>query len=113
MMDRLFFIILSLSLLSCEEQAPFFKGGETGYVQPVTIGHEIPGLLPPHYDIELIDADSLHPVMQITASKRVQRGGSYEWEDAVLRLDITKEQGVLLRPLLYKGPLFPFSGEGK
>ena len=112
-MGRLLFIFFSLLLLACDEQVPLLQSGEVSYVQHITAGHDIPALLPPHYDIELIDADSLHPVMQITASRRVQRGGTYEWEDAVLRLDITKEQGVLLRPLLYKGSLLPLSSGSK
>ncbi|MBQ8270643.1 MAG: hypothetical protein IJZ22_05485 [Bacteroidaceae bacterium] len=62
---------------------------------------------PSYYNIELLEADSLHPVMEITYMSRRQSGGDYRWVDAVLRMDITAEQRALLRELMYEGAWAP------
>ncbi len=62
---------------------------------------------PSYYNIELLDADSLHPVMEITYMSRRQSGDDYRWVDAVLRMDITAEQRTLLRELMNEGAWAP------
>ncbi len=57
---------------------------------------------PSFYNIELIEQDTLHPVMQITYVSRRPSKTEFRWVDAVLRMDITPEQSMQLRELLYE-----------
>ena len=106
-MARIFFVILTLLLVvackhgvSNEPAAP----AKAVYVLPYGIENRrwsVDNIIPAHYNIELLEYDTLHPVMQITYSLRRQSGDSYEWVDTVLRLPVSVQQGASLKQLLY------------
>ncbi len=100
-------VFLAFSLVACsgdkegvvplsreERNYAFFTSGETRMPS-------VDYFTPSFYNIELIEIDTLHPVMQITYMSRRQAGDDYRWVDAVLRLDITQEQRAQLHALLY------------
>lgn len=106
-MARIFFVILTLLFavackrgVSTEAAAP----EKAVYVLPYGIENRrwsAGDFIPSRYNIELLEYDTLQPVMQITYSLRKQAGDSYEWVDTVLRLPVSVQQGASLKQLLY------------
>lgn len=105
-MPRFFYIILLfLFIASCSHSGDrpltlsppdvyrFFPAGENRLPR-------VNDFFPSYYNIELVDIDSLHPVMQITYTSRRPSAEGNLWVDAVLRMDITTEQRTQLQELL-------------
>lgn len=111
-MARLFFVILTpLMMLACKQRNADDADIPAKIVYVLPHGMEnrrlsVDNFIPSHYNIELIEYDTLHPVMQITYSSRRQTGDSYDWVDTVLRLPVSVQQGASLKRLLYGEPLF-------
>lgn len=106
-MARIFFVILTLLLaVACKQAASNEPAtpAKTVYMLPYGIENRrwrVDDFIPAHYNIELIEYDTLHPVMQITYSLRRRQGDDYEWVDTVLRLPVSVQQGASLKQLLY------------
>ena len=106
-MTRIFFVILTLLLaVACKQGASNEPAtpAKAVYMLPYGIEHRrwsVDDFIPAHYNIELIEYDTLHPVMQITYSLRRRQGDDYEWVDTVLRLPVSVQQGASLKQLLY------------
>ena len=112
-MPRFFYIILLfLFIASCShlDDRPltlsqpslyrFFPAGESRMPR-------VDYFFPSYYNIELVDIDTLHPVMQITYTSRRPSAEGNLWVDAVLRMDITTEQRTQLQELLREGAFSP------
>lgn len=96
-MFRLLMILVTITLLACKGRDSAVDARVDGAVHKLPAYVEnrstsVDNIVPAHYNIELIDVDTLHPVMQVTYSVRRQVGGSYRWVDTVERLPITVEQ---------------------
>ena len=98
-MSRLSMIFVTVVLLACNgREAGIVGTRSTGAAHyrwlPVNENRStaVENIVPAHYNIELIDVDTLHPVMQVTYSVRCLVDGVYRWVDAVERLPITVEQ---------------------
>ena len=108
-MARLFYIIFTIFLSACGLSVPHVeKASESTPVYTVQApldmernNYRASYIIPGQYNIELIDVDTLHPVMKISYSARRPSGDGYEWVNAVLKLDISAEQRSQLRSLLY------------
>lgn len=106
-MARIFFVILTLLFaVACKQGASNEPAtpAKAVYVLPYGIENRrwsVDDFIPAHYNIELIEYDTLHPVMQITYSLRRRQGDDYEWVDTVLRLPVSVQQGASLKQLLY------------
>ena len=106
-MARIFFVILTLLLaVACKRGVSNEPASpeKAVYVLPYGIENRrwsVDDFIPAHYNIELIEYDTLHPVMQITYSLRRRQGDDYEWVDTVLRLPVSVQQGASLKQLLY------------
>ena len=106
-MTRIFFVILTLLLaVACKQGASNEPATPAKAVYMLPYGIEnrrwsVDDFIPAHYNIELIQYDTLHPVMQITYSLRRRQGDDYEWVDTVLRLPVSVPQGASLKQLLY------------
>lgn len=106
-MARIFFVILTLLLaVACKQSASNEPATPAKAVYMLPYGIEnrrwsVDDFIPAHYNIELIEYDTLHPVMQITYSLRRRQGDDYEWVDTVLRLPVSVQQGASLKQLLY------------
>ena len=106
-MARIFFVILTLLFaVACKQGASNEPAtpAKAVYVLPYGIENRrwsAGNFIPSRYNIELLEYDTLHPVMQITYSLRKQDGDSYEWVDTVLRLPVSVQQGASLKQLLY------------
>lgn len=103
-------IIVVCTLCACNQRAPVDTSPPATkviYVMPHS--HEInllsvDNFIPAHYNIELIEYDTLHPVMQITYSARRQTNDVFDWVDTVLRLPMSVQQCRMLKQLLYGEP---------
>lgn len=108
-MARIFFVILTLLLIVACKQGVSNEAATPAkvvYMLPYGIENRrwsVDDFIPAHYNIELIEYDTLHPVMQITYSLRRRQGDDYEWVDTVLRLPVSVQQGASLKQLLYGG----------
>ena len=106
-MARIFFVILTLLLIVACKQGVSNEAAtpaQVVYMLPYGIENRrwsVDNFIPAHYNIELIEYDTLHPVMQITYSLRRRQGDDYEWVDTVLRLPVSVQQGASLKQLLY------------
>lgn len=106
-MARIFFVILTLLLaVACKQGASNEPAtpAKAVYILPYGIENRrwsVKDFAPSRYNIELLEYDTLHPVMQITYSLRRQSGDGYEWVDTVLRLPVSVQQGASLKQLLY------------
>ncbi|MBR3612000.1 MAG: hypothetical protein IKL54_01750 [Bacteroidaceae bacterium] len=106
-MARIFFLILTLLFaVACKQSVSNEPASpeKAVYVLPYGIENRrwsVDDFIPAHYNIELIEYDTLHPVMQITYSLRRRQGDDYEWVDTVLRLPVSVQQGASLKQLLY------------
>lgn len=105
-MARLLFVILTLvAFAACRQRvadAPLVPPAVL-YSLPYNMENRrlsVDDFFPAHYNIELIEYDTLHPVMQITYSARKQTGDRYDWVDTVLRLPVSVQQGASLKQLL-------------
>lgn len=106
-MHRFFYIIFFFSFFAaCSGRKDGVAHRVEGvYALPPNAEGHLPSVdffIPSFYDIELIEFDTLHPVMQIRYMSRRPEGDNYHRVDAVLRLNITPEQGTQLRELLYE-----------
>ncbi len=106
-MARFLFIILTFTLVVACEQRPgdiHVAPAKSIPFLPYSIENRrlvIDNFIPAHYNIELIEYDTLHPVMQITYSTRRSVGDSFDWVDTVLRLPMSVQQSNMLKQLLY------------
>ena len=105
-MLRLSMIFVTVVLLACDGREAVVVGSRgAGAAQyrwlPVNENRStaVENIVPAHYNIELIDIDTLHPVMQVTYSARRLVDGVYRWVDAVERMPITVEQYARLQRL--------------
>ncbi len=113
-MARFFYIIFPFISLACSgpvaEHVPPAREIMLNVVSPSLDiernSYRASYIIPGRYNIELVEWDTLHPVMRITYSARMRAGDDYEWVNAVLNLDINSEQRSLLRSLL-RGDLRP------
>lgn len=109
-MARFLFAILTfVSVVACKQHTTDvgIPSSNVIYMLPYSSENRrlsVDNLIPAHYNIELLEYDTLHPVMQITYSTRRQTGDGYEWVDTVLRLPMSVQQGNSLKQLLYAGP---------
>lgn len=111
-MARILNIILVLSailLQACTgEGSKTTLAPQSATINALSLGKEnrmpsVDNFFPSYYNIELLELDSLHPVMEITYMSRRRSGDDYRWVDTVLRMDITTEQQALLRELMHEG----------
>lgn len=106
-MARIFFVILTLLFaVACKRGVSNEPASpeKAVYVLPYGIENRrwsVDDFIPAHYNIELLEYDTLHPVMQITYSLRRRQGDDYEWVDTILRLPVSVQQGASLKQLLY------------
>lgn len=105
-MARLLMIIAVLLLHSCHRSAGERAAGEQemriSNILPFAGERRLPAIgsfAPSYYNIELIDSDTLHPVMKVTYSVRRYTGDAFRWVDAVERVPISGEQCRRLRRL--------------
>ena len=106
-MTRVFNIILfTLFFIGCsgDMERASVHSFESG-LPNVALGREnrvfkVDDFFSTYYNIELLEVDTLHPVMQITCMSRRPSGDNYQWVNAVLRMDITIEQRTQLQELL-------------
>lgn len=105
-MARILFIILTLvPVVACKQGVTDVPAepAKAVYVLPHGIENRhrsVENFIPAHYNIELIEYDTLHPVMQITYSYRRQVGDDYYWVDTMLNMPVSVQQGASLKQLL-------------
>lgn len=105
-MARILFIILTLLFaVACKQSVSNEPASpeKAVYVLPYGIENRrwsVDDFIPAHYNIELIEYDTLHPVMQITYSYRRQVGDNYYWVDTMLNMPVSVQQGASLKQLL-------------
>lgn len=109
-MARFFFAILTIiSLVACRQRSasqPSAKEAKVIYLLPYSMENRQwlgDYILPAHYNIELIEEDTLSPVMQITYSVRRHIGDSYDWVDTVLRMPMSVQQCQMFKDMLKAG----------
>ena len=113
-MTRVFNIILfTLFFIGCsgDKERAGVRSFESG-LPNLSLGREnrvlkVDEFFSTYYNIELLEVDTLHPVMQITCISRRPSGDNYHWVNAVLRMDITAEQRALLQQLMYDAAVPP------
>lgn len=108
-MARILFVILTFVLfVSCKHAVTdeLATPARAIFLLPYGIDNRrlsVDNFIPAHYNIELVEYDTLHPVMQITYSSHRKTGDSYDWVDTVLRLPVSVQQVTALKQLLYGG----------
>ena len=117
-MARLLIVIAALLLCSCYRQAGERIAGEKelhNYNRlPFAAETRLPAtgsFTPSFYNIELIDSDTLHPMMKVTYNVRRHSGDAFYWVNAVERVPINSEQCRRLRRLQNDALLQTFGNE--
>lgn len=113
-MARFLYIIFIFStFFSCEkrENTALSAPADDAKINRFPIAYEndklrVENFFPNHsYNVELIEIDSLHPLLKITYSLRMRDRNGTQWVDAVINMPVTNEQQLLLRQLLYNNQL--------
>ena len=117
-MARLLIIVAALLLCSCYRRTGERIVGEKElriYNRlPFVAETRLPATVdfaPSFYNIELIDSDTLHPVMKVTYNVRRHSGDAFYWVNAVERVPINSEQCRRLRRLQNDALLQTFGNE--
>lgn len=106
-MARILFIILTIvSVVACKQSVTDVPAApaKAVYMLPYVIENRhfsVDNFIPAHYNIELIEYDTLHPVMQITYSYRRQVGDNFYWVDTMLNMPISVQQSASFKQLLH------------